>query len=355
MPTATLTPPVIQRIDVWQAILPLIRKRVALHGAIRVWTWPLRKAYHKPVCQAMFSSYEMVEAIGTLFDIDFSSRSKWDADQWKAYCRVVLLTFHDFVEKGYGAHSYVLYRAFSEIKDAVSDLYKLNGISSSAWDNDMQARLRVVVDFIQEVVKILEEKGIPPKLQLRVNDKNRAYAKTFFDHVANLIYEVIFAASAVTSPRELCWWVQRNFLWGELFNFDNLNGPAGAAAKFKVCRLLYRDVYDMKKFPNFKGARILGYCLNVMGLQRQKGDYDRDSRALHKAILSWTKKNYAWLYDYNPRVAEACLVDGMTWDAEHRRIVLTHPADGLRPTPSFIYLDVDPPPASNEATDDDES
>jgi hypothetical protein len=101
----------------------------------------------------------------------------------------------------------------------------------------------------------------------------------------------------------------------------------------------------MKRFPNFKGARILSYCLNVMGLKRKEGDYDRDSRALHQAILLWTKKNYAWLYAENPRVAEACLADGMTWDAKSRRIVLTYLADGLRLTPAYVYLDVDPPPA----------
>src|ERR1700691_997521 len=48
--------------------------------------------YHQPVCEAMFSSYEMVEDIGTLLDPDFSNRSKWDADQREAYCRIVLLT-----------------------------------------------------------------------------------------------------------------------------------------------------------------------------------------------------------------------------------------------------------------------
>lgn len=33
--------------------------------------------YHKPVCQAMFSSYEMVESIDTVFDADFSDRPRY--------------------------------------------------------------------------------------------------------------------------------------------------------------------------------------------------------------------------------------------------------------------------------------
>ncbi|MFS6545874.1 hypothetical protein WHJ71_14650, partial [Staphylococcus aureus] len=88
-------------------------------------------------------------------------------------------------------------------------------------------------------------------------------------------------------------------VWGELFNFNYLDGAAGRVVKFKVRRLLYNEIADMKRFPNFKGAKILGFCLNVMGLKLKEGDYDEDSRALHKAVLAWTNKHYDWLHAYN--------------------------------------------------------
>ncbi|MDG6999806.1 MAG: hypothetical protein JRN15_11900, partial [Nitrososphaerota archaeon] len=47
---------------------------------------------YKPICQAIFSNYEMVESIETVLDADFTNRSKWDSEKWEAYCRVVLLT-----------------------------------------------------------------------------------------------------------------------------------------------------------------------------------------------------------------------------------------------------------------------
>ncbi len=84
----------------------------------------------------MFANYMMVETIGTMLDPDFSSRSKWDADQWEAYCRIVLITFRDYVERGHGGHSYALFRALGCIKNASSDLYKLNGVANSAGDDD---------------------------------------------------------------------------------------------------------------------------------------------------------------------------------------------------------------------------
>ena len=299
--------------------------------------------YRQPLSQAMFSNYSMVETIGTMLDTDYAGRSKWDAEQWEAYCRIVLITFKNYVEIGNQTHSYTLYRAFDDIKYAAMDLYKLNSIPNGAWDNDIMARLRAVTNFVKEVIEILDKKGIPNNLRKRLKDEDRYGNKTFFDFTAELIYELILAASAVSSPADLCWSIQHNLTWDVFFNFDHLSSKAGEVVKFKVCRLLYEDLEEMARFPNFKGARILGYCLNVMGLERSKEHYYKDSRALHKAILLWTKKNYARVYNYNPRVGEACLVDGMSWDAESLRIVRTYPAIGLRRVPKSTYLQVDPP------------
>jgi len=303
---------------------------------------------YKPICQSIFSNYEMVETIGTELDSDYRSRTRWDSDQWEAYCRIVLMTFGDYVGRGNSGHSYVLYRALKDVGNALVDLYRLNGVESSSWNDDLLARLRVVVDFIAEAV--LEKKGVPTGLGRRSTGKNLHHSENIYDQIANLIFEVIFAASAVTSPRDQCWWVQHNALWGELFNFGHLDGQAGNVVKSRVYRLLYNDIVEMKRlsFPNFKGARILGFCLNVMGLEKRQDDCFKDSRALHKAILIWTRKNFAWLYNENPRVGEACLVDGVTYDAASQRIVRTYPADGLNREAQYVYLYVDPPPTLTE-------
>ena len=302
--------------------------------------------YFKPLSQAMFSNYRMVEAIGTLFEPDLEKKEKWDSTQWKAYCRVVLMTFRDYVEKDFVSHSYVLYRAKGDIEHAASGLYRLNGMARIPWDDDVQARLRVVVEFIKDAVEILDKSGVPDHSQLRVR-KEHSRLGSFYDHIADMIYEVIFSASAVQSPVDLCWWIQHNSVWGELFNFNRLDGPAGAVVKFKVRRLIYDEVARMRSFPNFQGAKILGFCLNVMGLTLSDKDHDHDSKALHRAILAWTTRNYAWLHSYNPRVAEGCLVDGLTYDADNRRLVKTYPVEGLRRAPRYDYLPLDAPSAED--------
>ena len=299
--------------------------------------------YHKPLSQAMFANYEMVETIGTLLDPNIYGKREWDAAQWEAYGRVTLMTFSSFVKSGHGGHSYVLYRAKGYIENAASDLYTLNELTS-AWNTDSFHRLGVVVEFIKDAVKILDEKGVPDDVRIRVKENHGHVHKTYYDYIANMIFEVIFHASAVRSPQWGCWSIQHNSVWGQLFNLTGLDGPAGKVVKFKVRRLLYDEIAEMKRFPNFKGAKILGFCLNVLGLTVSKGSYHKDSQALQSAVLAWARKNFVWLNGYNPRVAEACLVDGMSFDLENRRLVRTSPADGLRREPSYIYLDLDLPP-----------
>ncbi len=302
--------------------------------------------YHKPLSHAMFSNYDMVETIGSLLDPDSAHREEWDAEQWSAYCRAVLMVLSNYIEEGYSGHSYVLYRAKGYLELAVFDLYKLDGVANSSWDDDIQARLRVVVNFIEESVKTLDKRRVPGDLPLRIRGKHTSMRESIYDYTASLIFEVIFAASAVTTPIERCWWVQHNSVWAKLFNSQSLKGDAGKVVKFKVRRLLYEEVARMNEFSNFKGAKIIGFCLNVMGLTVRTDYYDKDSRALQKAVLRWTKKNFVWLHEHNPRVAGACLVDGMSYDAENLRLVKTYPAGGLRREPHYVYLDLDPAPVN---------
>lgn len=295
--------------------------------------------YYKPLSQAMYANYRMVEDIGTLLEPGFSESQSWDASQWETYCRIVLMTFRSYVTDGYGEHSFVIYRAKSKIEHAVSDLYKLNGIADGSWNNDIYQRLRVVVQFIKDAIEILNTQGKPRYVQLRIRDRHSV--GSIYDNIAKMIFEVILAAAAVREPRGNSFWIQHNSVWSELFILFNNDGAATKIIHFKVRRLLYDEISEMSAFPNFKGARILGFVLNIMGLKFRNERHFRD--ALHKATLSWTKKNYVWLHSYNPRIADACLVDGITFDQENLRLVETYPAQGLRREPVYVYLELDPP------------
>lgn len=267
-----------------------------------------------------------------------------DAAQWEAYCRIVLITFRNYVEKDFLNHSFTLFRAFGYIKESVSDLYKINGVESIAWDDDIQANLRTVINFIKKSIEILDKKKVPKHLKLRI--RNEPSTKTIYDHLANMIVEIIFAASAVRSPISQCWLIQHNSVYFELFNNLIPYKDGAKVVMFKVRRLLYDEIAEMKRIPNYKGAKILGFCLNVMGFVILNKEYRQDRIALQKAVLSWTKQNFVWLYSYNPTIGEECLVDGITYDEKNLRLVKTYPINAFRPEPKYIYLNLNPPSQS---------
>src|SRR5207244_2829293 len=52
--------------------------------------------YHKPLTTVMFSDIAAVEEIGILLDPGYLESRNWKADQWAAYCRIVLTALRAF-------------------------------------------------------------------------------------------------------------------------------------------------------------------------------------------------------------------------------------------------------------------
>ncbi|MDC5074220.1 hypothetical protein OW684_01390 [Acinetobacter baumannii] len=295
----------------------------------------------KPITQAIFSNFDMVETIGTMFDTPFL---KWDADQWAAYSRVVLITTEKLLEKKYINHKYVVNRAISNLENSVSDLYVLNGVSN-LWENDTYQRLRVVIKFIKDFLILLEKKRSNENIKLRSLDKNEIYNNgNIYDILVNMLFEIICKASFIKTSSSEYWTIHHNTIWREFFGFHRFDSYIGRVFKFKLRRVIYNEILKMNEFPNFQGAAILGFCLNIFGLEiNKKTTSHRDVEALHKVLLTWTKKNFAAMYNYNPKIAEQCLIDGLSYEPDNLRIVKTYPIEGLRQKRIYFYLEVDPP------------
>lgn len=295
--------------------------------------------YHKPLTKVMFGNYEMVEEIRTLLDPDGVKMMGWGPHQWEAYGRVALLAIKDLAAHESFYNSHILFRVKGHLSSAVRDLYKLDGVESIEWGNEPWSKLRVVVKFLKDAIEELDRHKVPAGVRLRSKEHDRNF-ESVYDQIAELIFEIVFASAQVTSPRSTCWSIQHNSLWTDLFWSVRSDGPASKVIYFKLRRLMYNEVLQMNEFVNFKGARILGYCLNVMGLEVKEERLHSQS-ALHRVVLAWTKKHFAWLHKQNPEVADACLVDGYTYDKQNNRIVRTYPAGGLqrKPVEYFFLLD----------------
>ena len=299
--------------------------------------------YMKPFSRAAFGDYQLVEGLATSqkspLDIDIDLRFSLTPDQSKAYCRAVIIAIEGYLQSArWGSQSYAIYRAFNIIEHLARDLHTLDE-NPKPYEADAYRQLAVAADFVRDVIKLLSEQPRVPETKLRHREEPHK-REDLYDLIANLIFEMMFAASAVKSPRFFTWSVQHKTVWGPVFGIHK--GKAIEIVQFKVRRLLYDEIRKMDKFLNYKSARVLGFCLNIFSLRLgDRRGYDRESYALRKVVLEWTKRRYLAIHMELPDVAAAALMDTITFDKKNGRLVKAYEKNLRRKAP-VEYLDLLP-------------
>ena len=299
--------------------------------------------YLKPLSKAIFSDWYMVERLDTLFDVPLGRGRELKVFQWDAYSRMLLITFRDYMAKGGGQHSFTMNRALGYISDSVSGLGEINGQSLGVWKSEEYGRLRMAMKVLTDALSEINDKAVPAYVGRR--HRIRHTRIDIYDQLANFAFKLICAAARVRSSAELCWAVQHNAVWGELFNFGRHEGPSGRLFKFRLRRLIYEEIAQLRKLPNFVNGPLLGLCLNVTGLTLNKDRNFRDTYPLKRIAIAWTKKYYHWLVVERPRVAAACLVESIAYDEPNSRLIKTYADFGDKAGPHREYLQLDSPPA----------
>jgi hypothetical protein len=301
--------------------------------------------YRKDFSQAVYGNYTLVEGLATQgnsqLDISYEIVRSWDAKQWAIYGKAVLITLRDYLDRGeWGQHSYALVRSLNQMEHSCIDVYKLKDVDDY-FSSDIFKRLQAVVRFIQEAVDLIGTTDPLPPTLLRVRRRRHLMEFDLYDRIANIVFEIILSAASVDAPPAKCWSIHHNAVWGDFFGFRS-GTKAWKIVQHKVRRLLYDEIVRLEKFPNYKSSRALGFCLNVLGPVFKKDAHIlKETNALHKAVLAWTKKNYLKLNEVQPEVAEACLIGSITFDSEGRRIVKTY-LKGLEKEPPKDYLELAP-------------
>lgn len=306
--------------------------------------------YIKPFSQALYGNYELVEALKhhSPLDIDYKSVWAWDAAQFETYCRVTQMTLKSYLAGAHwGQHSFALTRALHQIQvitsRAISDIKRAgDDYYGDAWD-----RLSTGVNFIKNSINQIGELKPAAARILRIRDqeRNRLRDEDFYDRLAEAMFEIIFSAAYIHGPPDKAWSIHYISVWSDFFESSN-NNRAWKIVRFKLRRLLYDEIRDLESMPNYKAARVLGICLNVMGLKiGKRSGYDRDYSALKAVVLAWTQRNYLRLREVNAEIADSCLIGSVTFDAEQSRLVKTY-AKGLQPEPDREYLPLLTPPAA---------
>jgi len=149
------------------------------------------------------------------------------------------------------------------------------------------------------------------------------------------MFEIITYASNIKSSSTLCWSIQYVSVWNQFFLFSS-EGKAHKIINHKLRRLLYEEILQLDKFPNYRSSKILGLCLNVMGLELTSQNKRKSDFALHKIIIKWTKNNYLKLRKNNLEVSESCLLGSVAFDEQKKCLVKTF-EKGLNKEPYRSY------------------
>jgi hypothetical protein len=279
--------------------------------------------YVKPFSTALYGNWALVEELASLgnspLDIALEVRWAFDAVQLKAYCIAYLIALADFLDHGnWHSHSYALFRGINVIKDACRDAYKIDG-QESHYRTDESRRLDTACRFAEDAMELLARHP-PFPTTLRFRGERHRRSKDFYDDLAEFMFEVIFAASSITSPRDTAWGVHYGTVWHQFFGFHE--SKAATIIRMKLRRLLYDEIRRIENLPNYKSARILGFCLNILGVtyEPQTSRSQRDEHLFRKAIVGWTKRNYLRIVEANPDVAAACIIGSISFDAEEKQL-----------------------------------
>lgn len=300
----------------------------------------------QPFRKSLYGNYRLISGVGrgldSPLDLDFRLASDLDGEQFDAYCGIVCTTFEDYIKsKHFSRSSYTLSRALEIIGDAGKDLYKLDGQQIYTGERTPERRMVASVKFINNIVRELDKLTENDLRHFPLRDRGQPIGPDdIFQRIAETIFTLMDSASSVRGPSDNAWWIQYNTFWGRIFS-SRKDSPAWRLISFRFRRMVFDNIKELETFPNYQGARLLGFCLNVFGLC-EEGPRDRRTGdgALRKAVLRWTKRYYLALHKIHPPVADFCLSGGISFDAEHKRLVKTY-SQGLRLEPSREYLTLD--------------
>lgn len=300
----------------------------------------------KPVSSVMFGCSDLVNRLassgGSPLELMWMQSDKWTARSWSTYNRAIILYLDDYLATGHrNGLTTAIRQIFSGYEYACTDLYKLN----DATDDDLYYKRIEYVKFSGAAALIKDVISLLNKYKVRANriprdGRSWNFGDQILDELAEMALKLIAEAGSINTPDWRGWNIQHNTLWTAVMS-DYNDTPAHRLLNARLQRLIWKKFVEMEKMPNYVSARVILVCLNVMGFRLDHSVHKpRATRALKRAIVRWTQRNFLSLYSQYPDVAEACIGGTITFDKDDRRLVKTYRGSlGREPAREFLVLE----------------
>lgn len=305
--------------------------------------------YIKPFSKAIFGNSNLVGSLSpqTPFDIDYETLRSLDSEQLEVYTKSFLIFISDCLENStIDKYQTTFNRTLRLITGRCTDAYKLNKVSDF-YNIDVYKRIAVVSKFIKDLIDLLGKKD---KSLERRNLKSYDRYNDYYDVIAESMKEILENIASIKEPIDTSWWIQHNTVWNDFFIWYDKQNYACKIIHYRLRRLIYSEIKRLEDIPNYLSIKVLGLCLNVMGLKtrNEKGlSGYLATNALHKCILTWSKKNYMEVRDKNIDVAQNVLIGSISFaskinkDGNEKNYLVKTYAKALNLEAPKEYLELD--------------
>lgn len=281
----------------------------------------------RPVTQIVFSNFEFVEEmsrnLSSPFHLDHESVRSFNRAQGAGYIRAALALVESFSEAqaGMSRHSpYSLKHVFDMVDWISTDISSV-GKSENVYQNEKIRLLGLASEFVNEVENIIIKTRVEESLE-----RPQGSTVDFLGELnRDLAVSLMFAASRYEGSPTNSWFVYHSIVWINIFPYRFQD------SRKRLCRAVNRKLFeilsDMNEIPNFYGARVIGYLLNVFGLKLRTGPkdlYHGAFRAIQKIYICWIANNYMRVLEESPNVADAIPFGLVHFDAKSRTLVKTY-------------------------------
>lgn len=300
--------------------------------------------YVRPISKELFEHLELVEELadgaGSPLDPMWWDTKHWGEQSWETYVRCALSFLEERFKKGaMWQHSQATYQICYRIENMCSDAYLIEEMGDNSWESLPFRKVQIACSFIEKTLDLLEEYQIYYPCKIDQNDSH--YHKDIYDQIVEVAYGILKSAANVRTAEFKNWQLQHNIVWSAItgsFKF----GKSRSTFAYRFQRRIYSEIIEMEEYYNYEGARVLSFCLNVMGLHERKNDNRyKKFRALHRWLLRWVRLNYLKIFEEIPDVADNCLSGTITFDEKNRRLVKTY-RGSLGKEPQRRYLELLP-------------
>lgn len=277
--------------------------------------------YLKPVSQAIYGNFALVEGLhGSPLDVPVEA-FKWDSEQWTAFGRAFTLTIASYAKTGRQSHSTALASAFHNIKYAYSGL-RSKTEQESITDSGAFRNLKSVLHFVDAGVAELDRASYEPPWPIRHRRESPGF--DLCEQFASLLYDICLRVSPIKSANWDVWHLQYGVVWSACFGFHRRDSRVWRIIQHKLRRMLYDEILTLSAVPHYQNAPLLGYCLCMVNLRpvTRKGTH-RAEAPLAAAIHRWTVCNYGKLRISHPHIAAEVLGGRISFDPEAHAIVKT--------------------------------